>query len=235
MAQLSGRRLTRPLSITGPVPAAVQGAMKAQGKIWESILTGQSQGKDYLVPASWADAADHLLVSWSQSVGSLARSLWSTLVGKIAIIGIAALAAAFITAFGYGLVESKSLTGGGQAVAIVGGGIAAVAATLGVHVSRAQVNGAVSSAWGFTEPSLVDSEVYEGIAIATRRLPTEGISGGAGAGGGRQTLADRRARARKAKVARGLGPVPSAPSVGAGPTTPPLAAVGPASEGGSAG
>jgi hypothetical protein len=207
MAQLSGKRLTRPLSIKGPLPTAVKGAVKAQGKIWESILTGQSLGKDYLVAASWADAADHLLVSWSQSVASLARSLWSTLVGKLALCGIGALVAAFIAAFVYGLAETNTLHGGGQAVAIVGGGIAAIAAALGVHVSRTQVNGTVSKAWSFTEQPLVDSEVYEGIAMATRRLPTEGISGGAGAG--RLTLADRRARAKSAKLARGPKPVPS--------------------------
>jgi hypothetical protein len=218
MAQLSGRKLRLPLPPKGPVPTAVEGAIKAQGKIWESILTGQSLGKDYLVAASWADAADHLLVTWSQSAASLARSLWSTVVGKIAVIGIAALTAAFVLAFWYGLVHSGSLHGGGQAVAIVGGGIAAIAAAMGVHVSRTQVNGAVSTAWGYTEETLVNSEVYEGIATATRRLPMEGIGGGAGAG--RLTLADRHARAKSARLAR-KAVKPGSPPKNTPPASPP--------------
>jgi hypothetical protein len=158
----------------------VKAAMQSQGKIWESILTGESEGKNYVVAASYADAADHLLETWSLSLASLVQSLRRTLIGRITFWGTGILVVAFIAAFVAGFINSGTLSGGDKALIAVGGAVAAVLAAVNIHVTRTQVNTTIARMWDLTEPSLVNSEVYEAIAIATRRLPAEGRSGGAG-------------------------------------------------------
>jgi len=201
-----------------PDMSPVQAAMQSQGKIWESILTGQSEGKDYIVGASYADAADHLLATWSLSLASLLRSMSKTLIGRLTFWGTGILAALFIAAFAVGSLRSDALTGGDKAVIAVGGAIAAVLAAANVHVTRTQVTTAISRMWTLAEPSLVDSEVYEAIAVATRRLPAEGIGGGAG--GGQRTFAGQHRRARNGALASGRErhTLPSAAATGANQT-----------------
>jgi hypothetical protein len=178
LKKLTGRALPAWFRNTDPGMSSVREAMQCQGKIWESLLIGQARGKDYIVAASYADAADHLVGTWSSSLGSLARSLNRTLIGRIAIWGTLFLGTAFIALFVFGAVHSGTLSGGGKAFAAAGGAIAAALAAFNIHVTRTQVSSAIAKVWDTAEPSVIESEVYEAIAAATRRIPATGIGGG---------------------------------------------------------
>jgi hypothetical protein len=169
-------------------PIAMQDCQKAmflQGKVWESLLTGQSLGKDYLVSSSYVDAADHILVKWGLSTASLARTMRRTAMGKLVLVvlGLALIVSLGTLVYQFGLtssVRSDGTTGPSAATIVtVLVGILGSAAGL-VHYARAHIMAATARIWELTEPALVASEVLEAIAIATRRLPTEGMSGGAG-------------------------------------------------------
>jgi len=159
---------------------ACQAAMQAQGKVWESILTGQSRGRDYLTLASYPDAADHLLVAWTGILDSMARTLRKTIFGRtlLILLGVGALLVAFAIAVSF--LKTQNPSGAEKTVITVGGVIAALGAAAGIHVNRTQLNSVVSKAWLLAESVLIDSEVIEAIAIATRRLPGEGLEGTAG-------------------------------------------------------
>ena len=182
-AWVNGERIsTAAPDFSGQPLGTCQTAMKEQGKVWESILTGQSRGRDYLGVASYPDAADHLIVAWSGILDSIVRTLRKTIVGRTLLIlfAVGILLAALAIAVSF--LKTQNPSGAETTVVTVGGLIAAIAGAAGIHVNRTQINSVVAKAWQMAESVLVEAEIVEAIAVATRRLPGEGLGGGAGFG-----------------------------------------------------
>lgn len=171
--------------------------------MWESVLTGQSRGRDYLVAASYPDAADHLLVAWTEIIDSMVRTLRKTVFGRTLLILFVAGAVLVAFAIAVSFLKTQNPSGAEKTVITIGGLIAALGAAAGIHVSRTQINSTVGKAWTLAESVLVDSEVLEAIAVATRRLPGEGFGGGEGGTQRVFLIRYRPGKARKPQAGQG--------------------------------
>jgi hypothetical protein len=178
-------------------PEQVRAALAEQGQVWHTILSGQTLARDYLVPTSYADAADHLLLHWASRVQSLVRSFLRTIVGKVVVVVLAIALAVFLSAFIIALQDPH--TSGAKSGLSLAAILTAVGTAAGTfHVSRQRISSTVGEVWSLVEPTLVEAEMKEAIAQATRRLPTESIGGSSAAAA--TSSAVRAKRARKATL-----------------------------------
>jgi hypothetical protein len=187
------------LSTLGSQPSRIRAALAEQGQVWHTILSGQTLPRDYLVPTSYADAGDHLLLHWTDRAQSLVRSFLRTIVGKAVLVILLVALAVFLSAFIIALQDPHtSGAKSGLSLAAVLTSFGAAAGTL--HVSRQRISSTVGEIWSLVEPVLVDAELKEAIAQATRRLPADTIGGGSARATYNKPASTRTARAHRAAV-----------------------------------
>ena len=147
-------------------------ALDAQGDIWQSVLSGQTLGRSYLTTTSYTDAADHLLCHAAMGNQSIVRHFLSTTVGKIVTLLLVVALAVFAVVVAVTVFDPRG-TGGKTST-----GLAAVLATAGgagslVHATRKRLTGLATDVWGLVQSPMIEAELGEAIAHATRRLPSD--------------------------------------------------------------
>ena len=174
------------------LPSA-QAALSEQSRVWWSLLSGQALGESFTGALSWADAADHLLLFWTARGHGLVASLWRTWLGR-AMVGLFVLVVGAFFAVVFLNIFPPAGSNASSSVSLV----ALIAAAVGsgglLHVSRGQVQRAVSTIWISMGPPVVEAEVAEAIAQATRRLPGDVASGASPVA----TLSSAKARLKRA-------------------------------------
>jgi hypothetical protein len=147
-------------------------ALDAQGDIWQSVLSGQTLGRSYLTTTSYTDAADHLLCHAAMGNQSIVRHFLSTTVGKIVTLLLVVALAVFAVVVAVTVFDPRG-TGGKTST-----GLAAVLATAGgagslVHATRTRLTNLATDVWGLVQSPMIEAELGEAIARATRRLPSD--------------------------------------------------------------
>lgn len=147
-------------------------ALDAQGDIWQSVLSGQTLGRSYLTTTSYTDAADHLLCHAAMGNQSIVRHFLSTTVGKIVTLLLVVALAVFAVVVAVTVFDPRG-TGGKTST-----GLAAVLATAGgagslVHATRKRLTNLATDVWGLVQSPMIEAELGEAIARATRRLPAD--------------------------------------------------------------
>jgi hypothetical protein len=179
-------------------PEQIRAALTEQGHVWHTILCGQTLARDYLVPTSYADAGDHLLLHWANGAQSLVRSFLRTIVGKAVVVVLFTALAIFVSAFAIALHDphaSGAKSGLSLAAILTAAGTAAGT----FHITRQRISTTVGEIWSLVEPVLVEAEMKEAIAQSTRRLPVDTIGGGSAPATDRSAAA-RTKRARRAAL-----------------------------------
>jgi hypothetical protein len=157
---------------------AAERSIVSQGRVWRSLLAGQTLGVDYLVATSYTDAANHLFVSWSANASTIAQafrrtSLWRFVRWLVIIIGVI-----FLGAFLVDLLTKGGATSGAKNGLTIATVLAAAASAFGIfHVSRSQITSVLDDVWGLVEPSALEAELIESIALSTRRMPLDTVGG----------------------------------------------------------
>jgi len=159
-------------------PAQAKIAIAGQGRVWKAILSGQTLGRDYVVAESVADAANRLFVNWSASATAIARTFLRTALARFfLILGLFALIV-FVGAFMIDLFTQGSATSGAKNGLTITAMLAAAASGAGIfHVSRTQLTSILGDIWGAVEPTMIEAEIIESIALSTRRLPLDTVGG----------------------------------------------------------
>lgn len=174
-------------------------------------MSGQTFARDYIVATSITDAANRLFVNWAASATAIARSFLRTALARFFLaLGIIVLLV-FFGAFLVDFLTQGAATSGAKNGLTITAVLAAVGSAAGIfHVSRTQVTSILGEIWSMVEPSMIEAELVESIALSTRRLPY-GTIGGASPPQ-TMTMKARLARAR-------VGSLPSPAT--AGPKRPP--------------
>ncbi len=172
---------------------SVQAALSEQSRVWWSLLSGQALAESFTGALSWADAADHLLLFWTARGHGFLANLWRTWLGR-AMVGLFVLVVVVFFAVVFLNIFPPAGSNASSSVSLV----ALIAAAVGsgglLHVSRTQVQRAVSTIWISMGPPVVEAEVAEAIAQATRRLPGDVASGASPVA----TLSSAKARLKRA-------------------------------------
>jgi uncharacterized membrane protein len=189
-----------PQQLDDPSLPAARAALAEQSRIWWTLLSGEVLGRSFTGALSWADAADHLLLFWSARAHSLLSNLWRTLFGKVvSILFVLVVVAFFAVIFLNIFPPSGAHPSTGVSI------VAVIAAAVGsgglLHVTRTQVQSAVSRLMDSVGPPAIEAEVAEAIAQGTRRLPGDSAAGASQVA----NLRSAGARLRRARRA-GFGP-----------------------------
>jgi hypothetical protein len=192
--------------------AQSQVALLSQGRVWRAILSGQAPAQNYVVAASFTDAANRLFVNWATSITAIARSFLRTALARFFLILAAIILLVFAGAFVFDLLTHGGLTSGAKSGLTIATVLAAAASAAGVfHVSRTQVTSTLDDIWAQLEEPMLAAEFTESIAMSTRRLPTDTVAGAAP----RPSMTSRQ-RFRRARR-RNLPSSSEAPNVAAAP------------------
>jgi hypothetical protein len=188
-------------------------AISGQGRVWRAILSGQTFARDYIVATSITDAANRLFVNWATSATAIARSFLRTALARFFLaLGVIVLLV-FFGAFLVDFLTQGAATSGAKNGLTITAVLAAVGSAAGIfHVSRTQVTTILDDIWGMVEPSMIEAELVESIALSTRRLPSDTIGGASPPP--TMTMKARFERARK-------GSLPSAAGTGSKRPPPP--------------